>query len=209
MVPYDAILIPGGGVRAGGVLPPWVAARFDRALALAGDACLIPLSGGTPHRPPPLDPRGFPISEAHAGAAYLIARGIPPCRILVEASSFDTIGNAWFSRILHVIPRGFEHLLVVTSAFHMPRAEAVFRWIYSLDAPGPRVTLTFETTPDIGTDPEALRARQAKESARLQELEQLRSRISSLPDLHRWLFTEPGAYSAAPQPIPPEAPASY
>src|SRR4051794_19910913 len=114
MAVYDALLIPGGGVRAGGILPPWAAARFDRVLELAGKAYLIPLSGGTPHRPPPLDARGFPISEAHAGAAYLMARGIPARRILIEASSLDTIGNAWFSRMLHVIPRGFERLLVVT-----------------------------------------------------------------------------------------------
>ena len=149
---YDAVLIPGGGVREDGILPPWVMPRFDRALELAADACFIPLSAGTTHRPRPLDARGFPITEARAGAAYLMGRGVDPANILMEEASLDTIGNAWFSRTIHVIPRGFERLLVVTSAFHMPRTEAVFRWVYELDAPGPRCTLAFEQTPDAGID---------------------------------------------------------
>jgi hypothetical protein len=209
MPAYDAILIPGGGVRDGGALPPWSVARFDRAVELAGDAWLIPLSGGTPHRPPPLDPRGFPISEAQAGAAYLIARGVPPHRILIEASSLDTIGNAWFSRMLHVIPRGFQHVLVVNSAFHMPRTEAVFRWVYSLDAPGTRCTTAFESVPDIGLDPTTLSARRSKETTRIRALETLRTRITTFHGLHEWLFTEHLAYSAAADPIPPEAAATY
>jgi hypothetical protein len=212
MPTYDAILIPGGGVRAGGVLPGWVAARFDRALELADGAYFMPLSAGTPHRPAPLDARGFPISEARAGAAYLIARGIDPRRILLEASSWDTIGNAWFSRVIHVIPRGFERLLVVNSAFHMPRTEAVFRWVYSLDAPGPHCALTFDTVPDTGIEPAILRARLAREAASLRVLNALRARITTLHHLHEWLYAEHGAYSAAPapqEPLPPEANATY
>ena len=196
MAGYEAILIPGGGVRAGGVLPPWAAARFDRALELADGAYLMPLSAGSPHRAPPLDGRGFPISEARAGAAYLMARGVAPGRILVEESSWDTIGNAWFSRALHVIPRGFERLLVVNSAFHMPRTEAIFRWVYGLEGPGRRCALTFETVPDIGMEGAVLEARRAKEAARLRAFEELRGRIATMDNLHRWLFAEHSAYSA-------------
>lgn len=207
---YDAILIPGGGVREGGALPDWAAARFDRALSLAGDAFLIPLSAGTPHRPPPLDPRGFPISEARAGADYLLRRGVDPARILIEESSYDTIGNAYFSRVIHAIPRAFERLLVVTSAFHMPRAEAVFRWVYSLDAPGPRCSLDFDAVPDVGIHSDALAARIAKERAGLETFRQLPARIATLAGLHAWMFTEHSAYAAGMQ--PPSAtvdPATY
>ncbi len=140
---YDAILIPGGGVRAGGELPVWVTRRLDRALERAGNAWLVPLSAGTPHRPPPLDDCGFPILEARAGADYLAARGAAPERILIEAASYDTIGNAYFSRVVHAIPRGFRRALVVTSEFHMPRTEAVFRWVYGLAGPGGRLRAGF------------------------------------------------------------------
>jgi hypothetical protein len=176
------------------VLPPWVAARFDRAIDLAGDALFLALSAGTPYRPPPLDERGFPISEARAGAAYLIDRGVDPRRILIEESSYDTLGNAYFSRAIHVAPRGFERLLVITSAFHMPRVEAVFRWVYGLD--DLRCTLDFETVPDTGIDAAALRARVEKERASLAGFEQLRSRLTTLATLHDYVFTEHGVYAA-------------
>jgi hypothetical protein len=193
---YDAILIPGGGVREGGVLPPWVAARFDRAIERAGSALLMPLSAGTPYRRPPLDERGFPFSEARAGAAYLLARGIEARRILVEEWSYDTIGNAYWSRVGHAIPRGLARALVITSAFHMPRVEAVFRWVYGLDGPGPQCALAFESTPDVGIEPEALRARVEKERASLAQFEQWRDWVGSLAELHEYLFAEHGVYAA-------------
>jgi hypothetical protein len=193
---YDAILIPGGGVRAGGELPEWVAARFDRALAVAGDAVLMPLSAGTPHRPPPLDERGFPITEARAGAEHLLRRGVDRARIVLEECSYDTIGNAWFSRVLHVIPRGFERVLVITSAFHMARTEAIFRWVYGLDGPGRPCAVEFESTPDIGIEPAALRARMERERARLEGFDRLRGGIAMLAELGEWLFAEHAAYTA-------------
>ncbi|HLH17265.1 MAG TPA: YdcF family protein [Bryobacteraceae bacterium] len=193
---YDAILIPGGGVRAGGNLPVWVTRRLDRAMERAGSAWLVPLSAGTPHRPPPLDDSGFPILEARAGADYLAARGAEPERILIEAASYDTIGNAYFSSVVHAIPRGFRRALVVTSEFHMPRTEAVFRWVYGLAGPGEGCALDFDTVSDEGLDREMLRERIAGERARLAAVGELTGRIRSLADLHRWLFTEHGAYAA-------------
>jgi hypothetical protein len=200
---YDAILIPGGGVRDNFVLPPWAAARFDRALTIAGDPLLIALSAGTPHRPPPLDPRGFPISEARAGAAYLLGRGVDPARVLLEESSYDTVGNAYFSRLIHAIPREFRRILVITSAFHMPRTEAAFRWVYSLDGPGPPCALDFDPVPDTGIDPAALAARLTRERASLAALQPLIARIRTLAEMHAWIFTEHTAYSAAPRTAEP------
>jgi len=191
---YDAIIIPGGGVREGGALPPWSIARFDRAIEVAGDAWLMPLSAGTPYRPPPLDGRGFPIFEARAGADYLVRRGVDPQRILVEESSYDTIGNAFFSRVIHVVPRGFRRALVITSAFHLARTEAVFRWVYSLD--GPVCSLEFESVPDVGIDAAALEARRAKERESLDAFEKLRGEIGTLAELQQWLFTVHEAYRA-------------
>jgi uncharacterized SAM-binding protein YcdF (DUF218 family) len=205
MATYDAIVIPGGGVRAGGELPPWVTPRLDRALAVAGQAYLMPLSAGTPHRPPPLDESGFPWTEARAGAHYLVARGADPARILMEESSYDTIGNAYFSRLLHALPRGFERLLVITSAFHMPRTEAIFRWVYGLAAPGVPCAVDFESVPDSGIDPAMLAARIEKEQTALQAVATLRSEIRTLAQMHAWLFTVHGAYSWKPErAVPPE-----
>jgi len=191
MANYDAVLIPGGGVRAGGALPPWVPPRLDLALQADADF-LLPLSAGTPHRPPPLDEYGFPWTEARAGARYLVEHGADPARILMEESSFDTIGNAYFSLLIHAIPRGFERLLVVTSAFHMPRTEAAFRWVYGVE--GNR-SLEFLAAPDTGIDAADLAARAQKEQESLRSLEALRARIRTLADLHLWMFTAHQAYA--------------
>ena len=192
---YDAVLIPGGGVRTGGELPAWVTPRLDRALAIPGEPFLIPLSAGTPHRPPPLDTHGFPISEARAGGLYLAERGADARRILIESCSYDTIGNAYFSRVVHVIPRGFERALVITSEFHMARTERIFRWVYGAAGPRKQCVLDFETVPDTGVDETALGARRAKEAASLALLETVCDRITTLAGLHEWLFTEHAAYA--------------
>jgi len=171
-----------------------VAPRFDRAIEISGDAWLVPLSAGTPYRPPPLDERGFPIFEARAGARYLVDGGVDPRRILLEESSYDTLGNAYFSLVQHAIPRGFSRVLVITSEFHVARVEAVFRWVYGLGAPA--CALEFDPRHVKLRRDDALRARAEKERASLARFETLRSRIATFSELHRYLFTEHGVYSA-------------
>lgn len=183
-------------MREGGELPAWVKPRLDRALERADGAWLMPLSAGTPHRPPPLDARGFPILEARAEAEYLVARGADPRRILMEAASYDTIGNAYFARVIHAIPLGFRRALVITSEFHMPRTEAAFRWVWGLPAPGGECELDFESVPDEGHDAEMLRLRRAKERDGLEKLEAVRARVRTMAAFHEWLFTRHQAYAA-------------
>jgi hypothetical protein len=198
---YDAILVPGGGVRAGGELPAYVTARFDRALTLAGDsAWILAQSAGTPYKPPPLDARGRPILESAAGADYLRQLGFPADRIAVENGSYDTIGNAYYARVLHADPAGWRRLCVVTSEFHLPRTEAAYRWVFGLSPLHTAFELEFVATEDTGISGAALAERQAKECASLSGLRQLTKGICTLPDLHRWLFVEHDAYSAAGRP---------
>ena len=103
MPEFDAVLIPGGGLTSSGGLMPFVRARLDSALAHSADL-YIPLSAGTPHRPPPLDAHGYPIFEAIPAAQYLHERGVPKSRNLAETCSYDTIGNAFFARTVHTDP---------------------------------------------------------------------------------------------------------
>jgi hypothetical protein len=191
---FDAIAILGGGVRPGGELPPWAQARFDRALERASGEVFLCLSAGTTHRPPPLED-GYPIAESVAGARYLIQRGIMPGRIRIEALSLDTIGNAYFAKLLHIDPAGWTRLLVVTSEFHMPRARAIFEWIFGFETG--RYYLAFDASPDAGMSEAALALRRDKEQRALESLETLKQSIRSLPQLHEWIFREHAAYSAA------------
>ncbi len=191
---YDAILILGGGLRPGGLLPEYAKLRFDLALASESGEPMVPLSAGTTRRPATLDADGRLFTESRAGARYLIDRGIDPRRIYCESTAYDTIGNAYFSRVQLTDPLGWRRPLVITSEFHMPRTEAIFRWIFSLDSPFP-YSFEFAASPNAGLTMAELEVRKEKEEASLHMVEQLRDRLTSFRSLAHWLFTEHRAYT--------------
>ena len=197
---FDAILVPGGGVYAGGRLPQWSINRLDRALELADGAAIITLSAGTTHKAPPLNLSARPIIESVAAAGYLLQRGYPKELILAETASYDTIGNAYFARVMHTDPAGFRKLLVITSTFHMPRTGAIFRWIFTAPPIDSAYDVSFEAVPDAGLPPDALEARYAKERASLASLLPRIPAYPTLASIHHWLFTEHAAYAIGMQP---------
>lgn len=66
------------------------------------------------------------IPEAPFAVAELEALGVAHDRITAEEQSRNTIENAVFSRLL-AQPKSGERWLLITSAYHMPRAMAAFR----------------------------------------------------------------------------------
>ena len=63
--------------------------------------------------------------EARVLARQLVAWGIDPGRIILEEQARNTHENALYSQRI-ARERGFDKVLVVTSAFHMKRAEECF-----------------------------------------------------------------------------------
>ncbi|RVD53652.1 YdcF family protein, partial [Mesorhizobium sp. M8A.F.Ca.ET.023.02.2.1] len=63
--------------------------------------------------------------DADTAPRLLEALGVPADRLILEDKSRNTYENAVFSREL-VKPKPGETWLLVTSAFHMPRAKALF-----------------------------------------------------------------------------------
>lgn len=99
------IVILGGGLLPSGDLPPHTNLRVIEAVKLYQDLLshskqenifIIPLSGGTPHKPNPLDSKGFPIWESTAATKKLLSYGIPADRIMEESFSLDTLGNVCY-----------------------------------------------------------------------------------------------------------------
>lgn len=208
MQQYDAVLVPGGGLRPDGSLPPFVLSRLGAAHALAGEAPIIPLSAHTVHRAPPVNAAGYPVLESVAAAEALLARGVPAARIWAETASLDTIGNAYFARVIHTDPAGLRRLLVVNSEFHMPRTRMIFDWIFGLPPADPPYSLEYHTVPDQGLTEIGLEARRAKEAARMEDLRRTIPRVDSLAALHRFLFTEHRAYAAGADPQSDAPPAA-
>jgi uncharacterized SAM-binding protein YcdF (DUF218 family) len=64
-------------------------------------------------------------SEARMLARQLVMWGISPQRLILEEQARNTHENATYSKEV-AIQHGFAKVLIITSAFHMPRAEECF-----------------------------------------------------------------------------------
>jgi uncharacterized SAM-binding protein YcdF (DUF218 family) len=94
------------------------------------------------------------MGEAGVAKRFFTRLGIDPGRILMEEKSRTTSENAAFTKAL-VTPRPGERWLLVTSAFHMPRAMGCFRaagfdltpWPVDFRTRGPEDLLRFSPRP--------------------------------------------------------------
>jgi uncharacterized SAM-binding protein YcdF (DUF218 family) len=126
--PYDAVIVLSGLLDAeateSGGAPDYtdavdrLHAGFD--LLRTGRARAVLLSGGS------VDPRVHEAVEARVLSRQLQSWGIAEARIVVEDQSRNTRENAVNSARI-VRERGWQRLLLVTSAFHMQRAAGAFR----------------------------------------------------------------------------------
>jgi uncharacterized SAM-binding protein YcdF (DUF218 family) len=125
--PIDGIILLGGSVEAsdsqarGSIVANESAERVLDTIQLAhrypAARILISGGGGTVF--------GNGAAEAPIIAEYFRSIGIDPARILIEDRSRTTAENAVYSKEL-AKPREGERWLLVTSAWHMPRAVGVF-----------------------------------------------------------------------------------
>lgn len=126
--PPDGIVVLGGAITPEVSAARGVVALNEAAERLTATAALarrypqarIVFSGGSNALV------SDPIAEAPFAVAELEALGVANARITAEEQSRNTIENAVFSRLV-AQPRPGERWLVVTSAYHMPRAIAAFR----------------------------------------------------------------------------------
>lgn len=118
-----AIIVLGSG-SPGCTVSPTLKARLDKALTLARNVPGVPVvvSGGR-------DFGGMDCTEAGLMADYLAAQGLASERLILEDRSTSTDENLRFSRRL-LTQRGVDitgPLVIVTSDFHVPRAERIAR----------------------------------------------------------------------------------
>lgn len=207
--PVTLIIIPGGGLTKTGEIPPHTQLRLNRAaeiyrLSGSNNYKIVTLSGGTPHKPNPLDADGFPIFEASAASKKLVEMGIPPENVWEENFSLDTIGNAYFLRTVHVEP--LDHvrkIVVITNAWHMDRTRAMFDYIFSLPAHhimnvrDRAFHMHYETVGDA-LPADVLVSRRQREAASLVAFnEKTKKQFQCMFELHQWLFTQHGAYASS------------
>ena len=126
--PYDVGILLGGYVNFNAVSPPGLlnfhqaGNRFTTTLMLyhSGKIRRILLSGGAGRLMGNVPP------ESGAVRDFLLQCGVPDSAIIVENASRNTQENALYSKqMIDSLGLG-KHCLLVTSAWHMRRAEACF-----------------------------------------------------------------------------------
>jgi uncharacterized SAM-binding protein YcdF (DUF218 family) len=120
----DFVVVLGSGLL-GDRVPPLLAGRLDRgraaydaAVAKGARPALVTSGGQGP---------GETVPEAVAMADYLVARGVPRDRVLLEDRSTTTWENLTFSEAIMVERRPDYRCLVVTNNFHVLRAALLAR----------------------------------------------------------------------------------
>jgi uncharacterized SAM-binding protein YcdF (DUF218 family) len=119
----DFVVVLGSGLLGGGRVPPLLAGRLDRGVAvfsrLAGEPLLI-MSGG----------KGSDeqVPEAAAMASYVVSRGFPADQVVQEDKSRTTEENLVYSKAImeRLRPDGYR-CIIVTSNFHVFRAAMIAR----------------------------------------------------------------------------------
>lgn len=130
---FDVAIVLGASARADGTPSPAMARRVAHAVALAraGRVAHLLMSGG---------PVRHPVPEAWIMRDLARAAGVDPDRVHVEDRSLNTIQNARLSAPI-LAARGWTRAVVVTDAYHAPRAAYVFRrlgvdaWISAASPP--------------------------------------------------------------------------
>ncbi|WP_216912491.1 YdcF family protein [Nocardia noduli] len=126
----DAIVVHGAGLD-GGRVPPLLASRLDRALAVfraefdSGRSPVVVTSGG---KGPDEE-----VSEALAMSTYLVENGLPPEKVVHEDRSTNTNENLLFTAELLGDRGGSTRMVLVTSNFHILRTAILARRL-ELDA---------------------------------------------------------------------------
>ena len=200
---YDIILILAGGLDQNGNVYEWVRRRLDLSIELFNkkNVPIICLGGGTYHKPPILNEHRFVVHESTACTNYLKTVGkINSKNIYKEWSSYDTIGNAYFSLVNHILLMNIKNIIIITSEFHIERTKLLFNWIYNLENNNLKFdlkyNLIFKSVSDKGLE-DMVKERKEREQKSIEHIiTNLITNIYTLSELHDWLYTGHNAYSS-------------
>ncbi|MCF7871550.1 YdcF family protein [Candidatus Woesearchaeota archaeon] len=78
------------------------------------------------------------LTEANAIKKYLVLNGLTEDKIILEEQSKDTIGNAYYTKLLIMNLKPIQEICVITSKSHIKRSEYIFKKVF-----GPSHNLRF------------------------------------------------------------------
>ena len=203
------IVLAGGSQKNESIesLPIWVKLRLDKAFKISHnhkDVAFILSSAGTPHRKPYINEAGYHIYECDSMANYLIHKyDIDPIKIYREYISYDTIGNAFFTKFNFTEPMKILNLYVITSQFHMERTKIIFDFIYQSisfnnDLSGYfKYNIEYIETENGNVDKEDLERRLVKENDSINSFKDKikTQKLRDFDNFVKWIYHYHDAYS--------------
>ena len=122
------VVVLGGGINLDGTLSAELIERVDLAIELyrSHQVKTLIMCGAYSYKATEI-PK---LTEAQAMSNYAASLGVSTKDIFVEDKSKDTIGNAYYSKILFLEPHNWHHLIIVASPNHShQRIEYIFKKI--------------------------------------------------------------------------------
>ena len=150
-----AIVVLGSPNDADGKLSSIALERCRQALAEYShhpDACILPTGGWGEHFNTTDKPHG------HYTRLYLTTQGVPESQFLECAESANTVQDASLAKPI-IERHGITELIIVTSDFHIPRAQFLFQREF------PDIRLTFSAAKTNLPEEDLLRLRNHEEKA--------------------------------------------
>lgn len=186
-------IILGGGLQIDGSLPSYVFNRVDYCIQ---NSCekdfLIFSSRYSLNTPPKINKHGFPLSEAKQMLELYRSNGGISENLYLENASSDTIGSAFFTRILFEWLINNKELCIVTSDFHINRVKLIFTKILI----GLQPKLRLGAINFIGLETKlASEARKDHEEQQLLGFKEEYGQFTNLGELSQYIFTWHGNYS--------------
>ena len=142
-----------------------------------------------------------PLSTRNA--QFLVKHGgVPDEMVLEENSSMETVGNAFYTRVLHADVLNFQRIAVINNNWHMQRTRHVFKHVFSIPGSGRglRASSTSITFIEVasGLDPDVQQQRLEREEKSIPKFapgSAWQHATPTLEALHLWLHRENMAYS--------------
>lgn len=206
---YQAIIVLAGGSQKDNnieSLPEYVKIRLDRCAEIYMEnkkLKIIVSSAGTPHRTPFINKYGYHIYECDSMAKYLVDKWkISEGSIYREYISYDTIGNAFFTKFNFIDPMKIKSFYLITSGFHFKRTKFIFDFIYNQDIKqhinkDNTYNINYIETKNGNVDKTDLLSRLNKEEKSLEMFKEniKRYKLNNFNNLYYWIYNKHNAYS--------------
>jgi uncharacterized SAM-binding protein YcdF (DUF218 family) len=169
---YDTAVAMDNTINPDGTLIDDGRARFDKAILLYKKEIARTLT--SPGTFDSIDINAATFTHAEAGKRYAISQGVPESKIYKEETPLnygtkmsDTIGCAFFIKRTLAIPKNWGSLVVVSSDYHIPRVEEIFRFLY-----GKGFNLAFEKASTDHIDNDQIRRQRSGEAERISKFKE-------------------------------------